>query len=112
MALTQTQLDSRFAILPNARAVTLTPQNPAASAITSVDARKRPLTEREQQRMNMLGVEGKFAAFLLRNSTLSSTEPENGDKITDSDSSVWYIEVTIQELEGAIWRCLCRKAVS
>lgn len=87
--------------------VTFAPQNPAAPAVNSVKALRRPLN-----RMDLMGIgiEPTDIVFNLWVSTLggSAATVKNGDKITDA-GSVSYLIQTAKLNAGAIWRCICRK---
>lgn len=107
MTLSRSILNTRHRMLPNPRTCTLTPQNPAATAISLPRAYRRPWTQ-DEIAYNPVATEDQKAAFILPYEYLGSTVPKAGDKITDDESNDWLIRGGVsRELEGAYFRCLC-----
>lgn len=106
MTLSRSILNTRHRMLPNPRACTLTPQNPAAAAVSLARAYRRPWSNDDLQ-FNPVSMEDARAIFLVPYEYAGSTVPKGGDKITDDESVDWLIRQVTRELEGAYYRCVC-----
>jgi len=111
MPLTAASLATTHRILPNPRAVTLTPKNPDAAPVTGITGYRRPWTQEEIRQFGNIAIESNRASFLLAKETLSGNVPLNGWWITDDEATGWIIQSVGRELEGALFRCTCIKTV-
>ena len=102
-----------YSIIDGIESVTLTPQNPAATAVTGVKAQRRALTRAEISGQ-VVGVEPQDVPFHLwfGPSSVPATVPKNGDTITDSASVVWTIQSLTYSAQCSRWRAACRRQVS
>lgn len=107
--LTQSAIAADFASLAdNTETVTLTPQNPAATAITGITALRRALQRRDMDAVAGLSVENDVIVWHLPSSALGSTAPKQGDIIT-AGSEVWTILSAEKQTLGTRWRFVCVK---
>lgn len=89
MSLADTIADD-YTIFDETETVTLTPQNPAATADSSVTALFTPISQGPIAG-GIVGLESKDMQFTLFGATLTPT-PKNGDKITRADATTWLIK--------------------
>jgi hypothetical protein len=106
-----------FTMFDGLETVTLTPQNPAGTPVTTVQALRRVLSRKIIAMFGELAVEPTSVPFILfvgsaENVSLSGSVPTNGDKITDAGGTVWDIEAVSQQTLQSRYTCLCKKQVS
>lgn len=89
--------------------VSLTPQNPAAAAITGVSATRTTLSKDPTVPGDAYSGESESIVFFLWTATTSSTTPKPGDYITDASSVVHVITSVSTRSDGAQYRCLTNK---
>jgi len=88
--------------------VTLTPQNPAATAVESVPALRYPVTQQIIDSSD-LGIESSDVTFWLWESVLAAVTPKNGDKITDGSSVHYTILSLTKHGREPQWQAICRQ---
>lgn len=89
--------------------VTVTPTTSAAAAQASVKALQRQLSRSDVFFGSTAGISPSDTVFHLWKSTLGSVVPNPGDKITQSDGTVWEILSLQYSPQTRRWRCICRK---
>lgn len=106
-----------FTIFDGLETVTLTPQNPDATAVTGVQALRRA---QNRQTIAMFGGEVglsptdvPFILFVgnVENVSLQGAVPQPGDKIT-AGSENWTIKAVAKQTLGSRYTCLCKLQVT
>lgn len=97
--------------------VTLTPQNPAGTPVTGVQALRRALDKRTISLFGDVAIEPTDVPIILfvgnaDNVSLAGSVPKNGDKITDAAGDNWTIKSVGQRTMQSRYTCLCKKQVS
>ena len=106
-------LQTRHRMLPKARTITLMPytNGTASSAVTVNNVRRRPWSKYDLQ-WTPVALETERTTFLLPLENCGSTVPKQGDLILDDEAYNWIIVGMVnRELEGAVFRCPCCKAI-
>lgn len=108
-----TDIAADYSLMDGVEAVTLTPQNPATTAVTGVKAVRLALTRNEISG-GVVGIEPTDIPFhlWLGPSSASSTTPKNGDIITDTAGVVWTIQSLKFSTMTSRWRAVCRKQIT
>lgn len=94
-----------YADIDNVETVTFTPQNPAGTAVTTVQAKRYERQRTEVEIGSGLGVEPTLGLISMWDSTLDSNVPKAGDTITDAESIVWTITAVRRVNHDTQWEC-------
>ena len=92
--------------------ITLTPQNPAATAVTGVKARRSSKTKAAISPGVSFSSEPVSETWFIWSGPLSSTVPKPGDKLTDVNTVVWIIQTVQTRDDGAQYSCFATQAAS
>jgi hypothetical protein len=98
--------DSQY--IEGVESVTFTPQNPAAAAINNVKA-LLDLRGGNPLVAATVGVDPSDSTWHLWDSALGSTEPKNGDIITQAGGTVWTITAVGESLMAGRFICSAKQ---
>jgi hypothetical protein len=104
----RSDISGDHAYIEGIESVTFTPQNPAATAITSVKA-LLDLRGGDPLVNATLGFDPSDSTWHLWDSALGSTVPKNGDLITQASGTVWTITAVGESLMAGRYICSAKE---